>query len=50
MNTNTLDLLKKKPKLESHLGDIRDKDSVRNCFDNLKFDVVINTALKRSYM
>jgi len=39
-----VDLLKKQPKLESHLGDIRDKDSVRNCFDKFRPDVVINTA------
>ena len=37
-----MDLLKKEPKLESHLGDIRDKDSVRNCFDKFRPDVVIN--------
>ena len=37
-------LMKKYDKLISHLGDIRDKDSLRNCFDKYKPDVVINTA------
>ena len=39
-----VDLLKKYDKLESHLGDIRDKDSIRNCFEKHKPDIVINTA------
>ena len=39
-----VDLLKKYNKLESHLGDIRDKDSIRNCFERHKPDIVINTA------
>jgi len=39
-----VDLLKKYNKLESHLGDIRDKDSIRNCFEKHKPDIVINTA------
>ena len=30
--------------LESHLGDIRDKDSIINCFNKFKPNVVINTA------
>ena len=37
-------LMKKYDKLISHLGDIRDKDSLRNCFDKYRPDVVINTA------
>ena len=36
--------MKKYDKLISHLGDIRDKDSLRNCFDKYRPDVVINTA------
>tara|TARA_R100001377_G_scaffold6147_1_gene3374 strand:- start:758 stop:1705 length:948 start_codon:yes stop_codon:yes gene_type:complete len=39
-----VDLLKKYEKIESHLGDIKDKDSIRNCFNKFKPDVVINTA------
>tara|TARA_R100001082_G_C4362342_1_gene160002 strand:- start:1033 stop:1971 length:939 start_codon:yes stop_codon:yes gene_type:complete len=39
-----VDLLKKYSTLESHLGDIRDKDSIRNCFDRFKPNIVINTA------
>lgn len=39
-----VDLMKKYDKLLSHLGDIRDKDSLRNCFDKYKPNVVINTA------
>ena len=39
-----VDLMKEYTDVESHLGDIRDKDSIRNCFDKFKPDVVINTA------
>ena len=34
-----VDLLKKYNNLESHLGDMRDKDSIRNCFEKHKPDV-----------
>ena len=39
-----VDLLKKYDKLESYLGDIRDKSSVENALVRYKPDVVINTA------
>ena len=39
-----VDLMKQYVDLESYLGDIRDKDSIRNCFDKFRPDVVINTA------
>ena len=39
-----VDLLKKYPKIESYLGDIRDKDSITNSFSKFKPQVVINTA------
>ena len=39
-----VDLMKKYDKVESHLGDVRDKDSIRNCLNKFKPDVVINTA------
>mgnify|MGYP001163770040 FL=1 len=39
-----VDLMKEYDKIKSHLGDIRDKDSIRNCFSRFKPDVVINTA------
>ena len=39
-----VDLMKEYTDVESHLGDIRDKDSIRNCFDRFQPDVVINTA------
>ena len=39
-----VNLMKKYDNLKSHLGDIRDKDSIRNCFNKFKPDVVINTA------
>jgi len=39
-----VDLLKKYDKLESYLGDIRDKSSIENALVRYKPDVVINTA------
>ena len=39
-----VDLMKKYTDVESHLGDIRDKDSIINCFNRFQPDVVINTA------
>ena len=39
-----VDLLKQYPKIESYLGDIRDKSSITNSFSNFKPHVVINTA------
>ena len=36
--------MKEYDRIKSHLGDIRDKDSIRNCFSRFKPDVVINTA------
>ena len=39
-----VDLMKEYTDVESHLGDIRDKDSIRNCFNRFRPDVVINTA------
>ena len=39
-----VDLLKKYPKIKSYLGDIRDKNSIKNSFSKFKPDVVINTA------
>ena len=39
-----VDLLKEYPNIKSHLGDIRDKDSITNSFSRFKPQVVINTA------
>jgi UDP-N-acetylglucosamine 4,6-dehydratase len=39
-----VNLIKEYDDIESHLGDIRDKDAIRNCFNRFKPDVVINTA------
>jgi UDP-N-acetylglucosamine 4,6-dehydratase len=39
-----VNLIKEYVDIESHLGDIRDKDAIRNCFNRFKPDVVINTA------
>ena len=39
-----VDLLKEYPNIKSHLGDIRDKDSITNSFSKFKPQVVINTA------
>ena len=39
-----VDLLKQYPKIESYLGDIRDKSSITNSFSKFKPHVVINTA------
>ena len=39
-----VNLLKKYPKIESYLGDIRDKSSITNSFSKFKPHVVINTA------
>ena len=39
-----VDLMKKYTDVESHLGDIRDKDSIINCFNRFQPNVVINTA------
>ena len=39
-----VDLLKKYPKIESYLGDIRDKSSIKNSFSKFKPQIVINTA------
>ena len=39
-----VDLLKKYPKIQSYLGDIRDKESITNSFSKFKPHVVINTA------
>ena len=39
-----VDLLKQYPKIESYLGDIRDKSSITNSFSKFKPQVVINTA------
>ena len=35
-----VDLLKKYPKMKSYLGDIRDKNSIKNSFNKFKPDVV----------
>jgi len=39
-----VNLLKKYPKIESYLGDIRDKSSIKNSFSKFKPQIVINTA------
>jgi|TARA_R110001592_G_scaffold350093_3_gene645866 FlaA1/EpsC-like NDP-sugar epimerase len=39
-----VDLMKEYSEIESHLGDIRDKDSIINCLSKFKPNVVINTA------
>tara|TARA_R100000030_G_scaffold48166_1_gene36326 strand:+ start:1709 stop:2668 length:960 start_codon:yes stop_codon:yes gene_type:complete len=39
-----VDLMKEYDNIESHLGDIRDKDSIINCLSKFKPNVVINTA------
>ena len=39
-----VDLLKQYPKIKSYLGDIRDKQSIKNSFQKFQPDVVINTA------
>ena len=39
-----VNLMKEYSKIESHLGDIRDKDSIINCLSKFKPNVVINTA------
>ena len=39
-----VDLLKEYPNIKSHLGDIRDIDSITNSFSRFKPQVVINTA------
>ena len=45
-----VDLMKEYTDVESHLGDIRDKDSIRNCFDKFKPDVVINTIVLNTFL
>ncbi len=39
-----VDLMKEYTNIKSHLGDIRDKDSIINCLSKFKPNVVINTA------
>ena len=39
-----VDLMKDYGDIQSHLGDIRDKDSIINCLNKFKPNVVINTA------